>query len=215
MARRWMSILLYPVFALWLVIPWIRRQRRRPRWWLVRLVMLGSGAAFLLGIPVLRPAGALLVALATVLPPLRDPDHVRKTAEALGAPHIVNGGFFRAGALEAPPGAPLLFLLSAGEMLVVPGDQPENVLARHTLDSLTRIRLDGSDYQPHYVSFAKEPPRREPQPVPETVARLHLDLGSTSLETEYRGVFARHLAEVAARTLHDHAPRPPALAVIA
>ena len=216
MARRLVSFLLYPVFALWLVIPWIRRHRRHPRWWVVRLALAVVGAAVLFGVPALslRLAGGALLVLAAWLPPVPDPDRLRQIAEAFGAPHILNGGWYRQGSLPAPPGTPLLLLLSADHLLVVPEDRPEVVLLRHSLDSLAGVRLDGCDYQPRYVSFAKEPPRREPQPVQSSVVHLRIDLGSNSLETEYRGVFARHLAEVAAHTLRDLARRRPALPVI-
>jgi len=212
--RRLLSLLLYPVFGLWLLIPAIRRWRRSQRWWLVRLAGAILGLALLTGSPMLRVAGASLLVLAVLLPPLPDPDRVRRIAESLGVPHSLNGGFFQSGGLRVPPGVPLLFLLSPDQLLVVPEKRPDQVLVRYALVSLTRIRLDGEDFQPRYVSFAKEPPRREKDPDREAVTRLTLDLDGSILEVVFRGVFGHHLGEVAAHTLHQLRQRKPSLPVI-
>lgn len=212
--RRLLSLLLYPVFGLWLLIPAIGRWRRSPRWWMARLAGALLGLALLAGSPMLRVAGASLLVLAALLAPVPDPDRVLRIAESLGAPHSLNGGFFQSGGLPIRPGVPLLFLLSPDRLLVVPENSPDQVLARYSLASLTRIRLDGEDFQPRYVSFAKEPPRREASPDRQAITRLTLDLDGSTLEVVFRSVFGHHLGEVAAHTLYDLRRRKPALPVI-
>jgi hypothetical protein len=89
-------------------------------------------------------------------------------------------------------------------------DRPGVVLAQYPLTALRRIRLNGQDYKPRYVSFAKEPPRREERPDHGEVTRLSLEMDSETLEVDYRGVFGQHLGEVAAHTLHNlKAPADP------
>ena len=212
--RRLLSLLLYPLFSLWLLIPILRRWRRSRRWWMVRLAGAIVGLVLLAGSPLLRVAGASLLVLAALLSPVPDPDRVRRIAESLGVPHSLNAGFFQSGGIPIPPGVPLLFLLSPDQILVVPEDRPDHVLARYFLASLNRIRLDGDDYQPRYVSFAKEPPRREVDPDRYAVTRLTLDLDGSTLEVVFRGVFGHHLGEVAAHTLYDLQGRKPALPMI-
>jgi hypothetical protein len=212
--RRTLSFLLYPLFTLWLVIPWIRRRRRHPRWWMVRLAGALVGIVLLTGGPALQVLGGSLVMLAALLVPVPDPDRVRRIAEALGAPHSLNGGYFREGGLPVPRGTPLVFLLSAEELLVAPEDRPDYVLGRFPLAGIQRILVDGEEYRPRYISFAKEPPRRDPQADRRAKTRLALALPEAALEVEFRGVFARHLAEVAAHTLHDLKRTRPALPVI-
>ena len=212
--KRLLSLLLYPVFGLWLLIPRIRAWRRSPRWWMVRLAAAVLGLVLLAGSPLLRAAGASLLVLAVLLAPVPDPDRVRRIAESLGAPHSLNGGFFQSGGLPLPPGVPLLFLLSPDQFLVVPENSPDQVLARYSLASLARIRLDGEDFQPRYVSFAKEPPRREVSPDRQALTRLTLDLDGSTLEVVFRGVFGHHLGEVAAHTLYDLRRQKPSLPVV-
>jgi len=181
---------------------------------MVRLAGALLGLVLLAGSPLLRVAGASLLVLAALLAPVPDPDRVRRIAGSLGAPHILNGGFYQSGGIPIPPGVPLLFLLSPDQLVVVPEDRPDQVLVRYALSSLNRIRLDGADYQPRYVSFAKEPPRREVSPDRQAVTRLTLDLDGSTLEVVFRGVFGHHLGEVAAHTLYDLRQRKPTLPVI-
>lgn len=212
--RRLITLLLYPLFSLWLLIPILRRWRRSRRWWMVRLAGAILGLVLLAGSPMLRVAGASLLVLAALLSPVPDPDRVRRIAEGLGVPHSLNAGFFQSGGLPIPPGVPLLFLLSPDQLLIVPEDRPDHVLARYALASVACIRLDGGDYQPHYVSFAKEPPRREVDPDRDAITRLTLDLDGSTLEVVFRGVFGHHLGEVAAHTLHQLRQQKPSLPVI-
>jgi len=193
--RRVVAAVLYPFFGLVLVVPAVRNLRRKPGWQTARLAVAAAGFA--------RAAAGVWVGVAAgvaalLLPPVEDPDRLRKLAARLGARHLLNGGLFERGDLEAPRGSRLLFFLTPEEILVAAAARPDKVLARGRFDELQAVRLDGMPYAPRYVSFAKEPPRQEQQAVPAAVARLALAWGGRTIEVEYRGVFARHLAEVAA-----------------
>lgn len=202
--RRLLELLLYPVFQVLLLIPAVRRWRRA-RWWnRVRLVMGLVGLALpAAGGSRLVVPGVLLILLAWWLAPVPDPDRLRQIAAQLGAPHTLQGGAYAAGSLELRPGVPLLLFVSDREVLVVRAGRPEQVLARYLVADLDTITVDGETYQPRYVSFAKEPPRLDENADHHAVRRLALRFGPARLELEYRGVFAAHLAEVAAHTLHD------------
>jgi hypothetical protein len=197
-------VLLYPVFQVLLLIPAVRRWRRA-RWWnRVRLLGGFAGLALLAsGGNRLVVPGVLLMLLAWWLAPVPDPDRLRQIAAQLGAPHTLQGGAYAAGSLGLRPGVPLLLFVSGREVLVVRAARPEQVLARYAVADLDAITVEGETYQPRYVSFAKEPPRLDENADHHAVRRLALRFGPASLELEYRGVFAAHLAEVAAHTLHD------------
>ena len=208
-SRRLLELLLYPVFQVLLLIPAVRRWRRA-RWWnrvrllagFVGLALLASGGTRLV-VP-----GVLLILLAWWLAPVPDPDRLRQIAAQLGAPHTLQGGAYAAGTLGLwpgvlRPGVPLLRFVSDREVLVVRAGRPEQVLARYAVADLDTITVDGETYQPRYVSFAKEPPRLDENADRHAVRRLRLRFGPASLELDYRGVFAAHLAEIAAHTLHD------------
>ena len=134
---------------------------------------------------------------------LADADEPRKRAERMGARHALPGGFCAAGLDGIGPGTPLALYLSAEEVLVATEGEPEQIRARYRLGSLEQITVDGESYQPKYVSFAKEPPKREQLVDRNAVSRLALRFGEASVELEYRGAFARHLAESAANALHQ------------
>jgi hypothetical protein len=197
-------VLLYPVFQVLLLIPAVRRWRRA-RWW-NRVRLLGGfvGLALVaLGGSRLVVLGVVLMLLAWWLAPVPDPDRLRQIAAQLGAPHTLQGGAYAAGTLALKPGVPLLLFVSDREVLVVRAGRPEQVLARYPVADLDTITVEGQTYQPRYISFAKEPPRLDARANHHAVRRLTLRFGAESLELEYRGVFAAHLAEVAAHTLHD------------
>jgi len=210
--RRVVSALLYPFFSLVLVAPAVRRLRRRRGWQAARLVAVGGGLG--LAAAGFWAGAAAVAAAAALLPPLEDPDRLRQVAERLGAPHVLNGGIFEHGDMQARPGCALLFFLSPQEMLVAAAGRPETVLARRRLGSVESIRVDGQDYRPQYVSFAKEPPRREEHPDREAVCRLEIRWTDSALEVSYRGAFARHLAETAAHSLWSLRKAGPALRVL-
>jgi hypothetical protein len=204
--RRLLELLLYPVFQTLLLIPALRRWRRAAWWRWVRIALAIGGLA-LLAVggtwTVLAAPGGVLLAAAVLLGPVPDPDRLRKIADALGSPHTLDGGSYAGGPLSLPLGAPVRLFLSGREVLAVHGERPEKVLWRRGLAGIEAIELDGRVYQPRYVSFAKEPPRREEYPDPHAVSRLSVRFASEVLQLDYRGVFAAHLAEIAARTLHD------------
>ena len=97
----------------------------------------------------------------------------------------------------------------------MPLQRPDHVLARHPLAGLRSLRLDGEEYRPRNPSLTKEPPRREAHPDRQSVSCLELDLDGSLLEVRYQGVFARHLAEIAAYTLYKQKQSPPPFNVLA
>ena len=209
-AGRLAGTLLYPVFSVLLLIPWIRRQRRSSHWKVVRLSGWVFGAALLafgilprIGSPALAGLGLALVLTATLLAPLADPDLLRYTAEKLGALHTLNGGFYLEGALRVKQGSRLCLFLTSAEVLVVPSGKPSDVLSRFPLAELNSIQVAGKEYQPRYVSFAKEPPGRDDTADHKAICRLLLRFQSGNLHLEYQGVFSRHLAETTAHALHE------------
>jgi hypothetical protein len=203
--RRSIELLLYPAFQLLLLIPALRRWRRAAWWNRVRLAggMAGLALTAAGGFSRWALPGGLLLILALSLGPAPDPDRWRKLAERLGAQHTLNGGIYAGGSLALRPGTPLRFFLSSTAIIVSPCERPDRPVARYPLSALDRLDLAGEAYRPRYVSFAKEPPRRELNPDRNAVCRLRLGLGADTLELDYHGVFARHLAETAAHTLHD------------
>ncbi len=118
-------------------------------------------------------------------------------------PHTVNGGFFAGGTVKLAFGTGLELIFSVPEVLLTVFERPEQVLARFGIAALDEILVDGEIYKPQYVSFAKAPPQRDQTVDRNATSRLRLRFGGEILELEYRGAFARHLAEVAAHTLYD------------
>ena len=211
------GILLSPLFGALLLVPILRRERRKPRWRWVRLAGWLAGAVSFAagwgrGNPWAQGAGVALLLGATILRRIEDPERVRKAAEALGARHVVNGGFFVAGGPEPKDrlkqGAPLLFFVSPAELLAASSNAPEKAIWRCPLAGIEAIQVAAEDYQPHYVSFAKAPPVRDDNADRDARCCLTLQVNEAGrpgrkLDFEYRGVFARHLAEIAAHTIYS------------
>ncbi len=199
---------LAPLFAAWLLVPFLRRERRLSRWKWIRMCGLAAGAALLAAgwkLRLLLPAGAALLLLSALWGPLADPDQLRTLAERLGAKHILNGGFFAGGEACLPVGAAVLLFLTAEELVAAAAESPGRKQWRWPLAEVKNIQIDGQDYQPRYVSFAKAPPARDHEADHSAACRLALHLDERNdrrLYFEYRGVFARHLAEVAAHTVY-------------
>ena len=191
---------LWPVIAGFLMIPAIRRWRRRVGWQWVRVAVGLAGIALLVAAwsvhAAVAVAGAVLALLATILGRLEDPERMQKLAERLGARHAVNGGCLASG------DAALLFLTDA-ELLVAPAADPERIADRIPLAAIEAIEVDGAEFRPVYVTFAKAPPQRGEAADRDATSRLTLRTPAGALELQYTGVFARHLAEIAARTIHD------------
>lgn len=197
--QRLIRLVLWPVIAGFLMIPATRRWRRRPAWKWIRLSLALAGVALLAAgwsVRVAVAAGAVLLLLAAILGPLEDPERMQKLADQLGARHVVNGGCFAAG------DAALLFVTDA-ELLLAAAAHPERVTSRIPLAAIDAIEVDGEEFRPVYVTFAKVPPQRDQRPNRGQSSRLVLRHGLGTLELEYSGAFARHLAEIAARTIHD------------
>ena len=182
------------------MIPAIRRWRRRPGWRWVRLALALAGVGLVAACgstyPALAAGGAVLAFVAAILGRLEDPERMQKLAERLGARHVANGGYSVAG------DAMLLFLTDT-ELLVAPAAHPERVAKRISLAAIGAIEVDGAEFRPVYVSFAKAPPQREEAADRDATCRLTLRIPEVALELQYTGAFASHLAEIAARTIHD------------
>ena len=206
--RVWRSLwaaVIAPVLMLALLIPLVRRYRRRRGWkwvqaggWAASLVLIAAGGT------AGQLAGIALLLAATLLGPAPDPDGLRKLAEKLGARHVVNAGRFVAGSLPLEPATPLLIFVTAEEVLLSPAWTPDRVQARYRLDSLDAIWVEGESFRPrNYISFAKDPPQRDPAVDRNAACGLVLSFSTARLELQYRGAFARHLAEIAAHTLYQ------------
>lgn len=216
--RRVAGILLSPLFGALLLVPILRRERRKARWRWVRIAGWLAGVAFLVAgwdHAWAQAAGAALFLAATILRGIEDPERLRKAAERLGARHVVNGGFFVAGDPELKnglkKGTTLLFFISPAELLAASASAPEQVIWRCPLAGIEAIQVATEDYQPHYVSFAKAPPVRDDNADRDARCCLTLQVSEADgiqarphkLDFEYRGVFARHLAEIAAHTIYS------------
>ncbi|MBI3666842.1 MAG: hypothetical protein HY236_11580 [Acidobacteria bacterium] len=213
--QRVAGALLYPFFGLLLLVPLVRRWRRRPFWRYVRAGGWALGAA-LAAAGIWGPLGRLgalwagfaLLVLSTALGSLKDPEAARKQAERLGARHTLNGGFYGGRGLDLPARTPLWLFLTPEELLVVTQKKPDAVVRRYRLAGIEEILLEGESYRPCYVSFAKAPPQRDEKLTPGARCWLELtfqteDAVPARLALEYRGAFARHLAEAAAHTLYQ------------
>lgn len=210
LGRRAWQALLRPVFGLLLLIPLLRRLRRGPAWNWVRAGGVAAGLALMLlsgGRPTMTWAGVVVVALAAMWGPAEDPDAMQKLAARLGARHVVNGGTLAAGDVDLPPGTAVLLFVTPEEALVAAA-KAEDTKLRFALAGIDEIAVEGEEYQPHYVSFAKAPPQRERNP--DRHAKRRLSIGFTlkdgakgRLDLDYRGAFAQHLAEIAAHTLSE------------
>ncbi|HYM10229.1 MAG TPA: hypothetical protein VEU62_05840 [Bryobacterales bacterium] len=200
---------LRPLFGLLLLIPLWRRLRRRPAWKWVRAGGWAAGLALMLlsgGRPALTWTGVVVLALATMWGPAEDPDSTQKLADQLGARHVINGGALAAGDVDLPPGTSVLLFLTPEEALLAAAAKLDDVKLRFALAGVDEIAVEGQEYRPQYVSFAKAPPQREQNPDRRAKRRLTIrfslpDGAAGRLDLDYRGAFAQHLAEIAAHTL--------------
>jgi hypothetical protein len=186
------------LFWFLLLVPLVRRWRRRPWWSGVRVALaVGGGAAvFLVGGPAWTTAGAAAVLLALAARRLDDPDRARLLQRLHGAQYFLNGG--------ALAGVEVDLLVREDDLLIVPRrgtGEPARIV---TIAAIERIEVAGESYRPVYVSEAKDPPVKEVAVDRRaTVATaLHLPEGET-VEFVYRGPFAKHLAETAAHAVHS------------
>ena len=217
---RWAGLLLYAFFWVLLIIPLVRRWRRRPDWNRVRAAIASLGllvaiAGFLLKAmtwPLLSwwliGAGALLAVGAIALPPAADPEKERKLQLRHSADYFLNGGRFASGELPGSPplapGTPLYLLLRGLQLLLVPVEGRGDVHAVVELSQVSDIRVDGDSYLPIYLSEAKDPPAREERVDQSKTSVLELvTAAGGSIQFRYTGAFSKHLAETAAHAIYS------------
>lgn len=210
---RWAGLLLYAVFWVVLVIPFVRRHRRKPSWNRVRLAG-GLAAALLLGLAwglpnawLAAPAVALAVA-AAVLGPAPDPERERKLQTRYKADYFLNGGCFAGGPLPGEPdlakGAALYLLMRRKELLVVPVEGPGEAVSIIPVECISEVRVNGEPYRPVFIPEAKDPPVRENAvDRSQTTALELLMAGGEAIRFEYKGAFCKPLAEAAAHAIHS------------
>ena len=216
---RWIGLLLYALFWVVLLVPLVRRWRRRASWQWVRLgIALGGLALLAAGFAwshswIAAVGGATLLA-ALLLDPAADPDHERKLQARHQADYFVNGGEFVSGRWpggngipsgnSVPGGARLYLLLRGRELLAVPVKGDGAVAGSLGVDSVREILVAGESYRPVYVSEAKDPPRREEHVDRSATTALELVLGDgEKLRFLYTGAFSKHLAETAAHGIYS------------
>jgi len=214
---RWIGVLLYGVFWIILLVPLVRRWRRRESWRWARLGIAAAGALALgVGLALPQPwatgAGAALLLASVMLPPLADPDHERKLQARHGADYFLNGGQFVDGQWpqveehgeDLPVPTRLYLLLKGRELLAVPVKGKGEARASLAVDDIRDIRVAGESYRPVYVSEAKDPPRREQQVDRSAKTLLELVLrDGGKLRFSYTGAFSKHLAETAAHAIYS------------
>ncbi len=213
---RWTRRLVYAVFWVALVLPWIRRQRRGHSWYRIRLLiaLAGAGVAALgwtLSANWLVALSAVPLAFALVVGPVKDPDRERLLQARHGAQSFLNGGTFGGGRLPGAAsideGAPLYLLVRDSELLLVPRDADDEVLAAIDLGKIAKVLVDGEPYRPVFIPEAKDPPVREVHVDRSRTSKMELVFNDeTSIRFVYTGAFSRHLAESTAHAL-DHARR--------
>ncbi len=200
--------LLAALFSAVLVIPWLRRLRRRAEWnWIRSGLLVAAAAVAALG-PEWSKLPALLAALlAVALRRTPDPDGERRIQRMHHAEYFLNGGEW---AGQNPPddaeglraGTAVYLLLRGPHLLVIRRDRHDRVEVALRVDSVERILVDGRDYVPVFVSEAKRPPRREREVDRHAVSDLSLEIrDGAALRFRYRGAFSLHLAETAAHAV--------------
>ena len=208
---RWAGLGLYSLFSILLLIPLVRRWRRRSWWNAARWAVVAAVVAacvFAEAGPGWLIAGGVIVVGALLLGPAKDPDHERKIQRLHGAEYFLNGGEFAGGRLPnsepLPEGSPVHLLIRGEHLLIVPRSKPDEVHSGIAIDSLERVLVDGETYVPVYVSEAKDPPMRDDSVDQDAVALLELTRrGGETLRFTYRGAFSRHLAGTAAHAVHS------------
>ena len=216
---RWAARLLYAAFWVVLILPWIRRQRRRSSWNRIRLLVgLAGGGAATLGWTLSEAwpvvLGALFLFTALLVRPAKDPDRERRRQARHGAQSFLNGGVFGGGRL--PDGASIdegeaLYLLVRGsELLLIPvvshdaEDEASAVIDFHRVGG---VLVDGEPYRPVFIPEAKDPPVREEKVDRSQSSTVELVLNEgAGLRFLYHGAFSRHLAESTAHAV-DQARR--------
>jgi hypothetical protein len=210
---RWIGLLLYALFWMVLLVPLVRRWRRRASWQWVRLGMALVGlallaAGFAWSYSWIVAGGGVTLLAALLLDPAADPDHERKLQARHQADYFLNGGEFVSGRWpggnSVPGGARLYLLLRGRELLAVPVKGDGAVAASLGVDNVREILVAGESYRPVYVSEAKDPPRREEHVDRSAKTALELVLrDGERLRFDYTGAFSKHLAETAAHGIYS------------
>ena len=166
---KWIGVLLYALFWFLLLVPLVRRWRRREDWNRVRFA-IALGALGLLAWSIsaaywwLAGVAAAAVLGAAALGPAYDPERERKLQRLHQADYLLNGGALVAANLPGDPlprGTPLYLMLRGDELLVVPRERAEHVQWVIAIRQIERILVNGETYRPVYVSEAKDPPVRK------------------------------------------------------
>ena len=209
---KWIGVLLYALFWFLLLVPLVRRWRRREDWNRVRFaIALGALGLLVWGVSaaywwVAAIAAAALLSSAA-LGPAYDPERERKLQRLHQADYLLNGGAFVGGNLPGEPlrrGIPLDLMLRGDELLIAPRDRAETVHAVIPVRQIERILVNDEPYRPVYVSEAKDPPVREDSVDQAAISTLEIGLtGGDYLRLRYRGAFSKHLAETAAHAVHS------------
>jgi hypothetical protein len=221
---RWIGLFLYAFFWMVLLVPLVRRWRRRASWQWVRLgLALGGLALLAVGLAWsyswIAAAGGVILLAALLLSPAADPDHERELQARHQADYFLNGGEFVSGCWpgghsvsggnvpggnSVSDGMRLYLLLRGRELLAVPVKSDGAVAASLGVDSIREILVAGESYRPVYVSEAKDPPRREEHVDRSATTALELVLrDGERLRFHYTGAFSKHLAETAAHGIYS------------
>ena len=216
-APRWLGILLYAFFWVILLLPRLRRLRRRAHWNRVRAVTALAGASLVAGAWIgdtlwLGVTGGIVVFAALVVTRTQDPDRERKIQARHGADYLLNGGVLVRGTLpgsspssELPgPNENLYLLIRGRDLLVVPANGPGDIISTIDIRQVTEILVAGEPYLPVYVSEAKDPPVRETSAMTGYKTELQLTLEpDQTLCFQYQGAFSKHLAETTAHAIYS------------
>lgn len=218
---RWIGLFLYAFFWVVLLVPLVRRWRRRASWQWVRLgIALGGlallAAGFAWSHSWIAAVGGVTLLAAVLLSPAADPDRERELQARHQADYFLNGGEFVSGHWpgsvpsvnsvggNVPGGAGLYLLLRGRELLAVPVKSDGAVAGSLGVDSIREILVAGESYRPVYVSEAKDPPRREEHVDRSATTALELVLrDGERLRFNYTGAFSKHLAETAAHGIYS------------
>ncbi len=201
---RWLGAGLYVVFSVLLLLPLVRRLRRRAWWNVVRALLVAGGLAL-----ILKGwwAGALLIAAGAFLKRAADPDVERKLQRKHRAEYLLNGGAWAGGELPhtepLDPRSTLYLLLRERHLLIVPARAGE-VHSAADVGAISEVLVDGAIYRPIYVSEAKDPPVREASVDRSASSVLELRFADGKhWRFRYQGPFHKHLAETAAHAIHS------------
>jgi hypothetical protein len=213
---RWAGLLLYVLFWFLLVIPLVRRWRRRPSWNGARIgVALAALSPLMFWLVQGRRPSAISIGVAAagllfalLCSPAADPDRERKLQRLHRAQYLLNGGVFAGGRLPSSEplltNAPLYLLIRGEHLLLLPQRDARDVHSAFDIRRIRAIRVGGEPYIPIYVSEAKDPPVKEQSVDRKAWIDLELELDdNNTLRFRQQGPFRKHLAETAAHAIYS------------